>query len=134
MNEVIRQALADAGGVDFDAPNTVIGDAVLARCRRVEPERCEDCGRPVSTPEDAKLYAGGEGEHLCWGCEPPSPAALREDLERLRGERDAKDEALRGLLREMLAQQHDIGLPAELGTVDDWARRLEAVLPKASRE
>jgi hypothetical protein len=54
------------------------------------PERCEDCGRQVSTPEDAKGYAGGEGEHLCWGgCEPASPAELRAEIERLRGERDA---------------------------------------------
>jgi len=41
MNEAIRQALADAGGVDIDSPNTVIGDAVLGAGSKPDRDQLE---------------------------------------------------------------------------------------------
>jgi hypothetical protein len=92
-------------------------------------DRCEDCGRQASTPEDAKRYAGGEGEHLCWGgCEPASPAELRAEIERLRGERDRLARVLVGeawLLAEAIDRVGAAAYLRGLGlacTVDDVDR------------
>lgn len=63
------------------------------------PGRCEDCGLPVATREDAERYAGGEGEHLCWGgCEPESPTELRAEIDRLTEEVETAAEGLRALV------------------------------------
>ncbi len=69
---------------------------------------CENCDRLLATDEDAKRYAGGEGEHLCWSrdgnCEPENwrERALRAEAKasRFMDELRACGEALQKALGE----------------------------------
>lgn len=95
---------------------------------------CENCDRLLATDEDAKRYAGGEGEHLCWSrdgnCEPENwrERALRAEAKasRFMDELRACGEALQQA-QESARHFKEVAMQRSLDYLAANAERVKAV-------